>query len=916
MLYFCLAKEDYETKIINYPDFLEAINTMFSQTSIYDVTSYNEEMTASKQKRKKKIANISTQLKRLKTDIEKYKAQIRLAQENDDKKKYGILLNQLLTTKMSLLRAYKEQKAFTPFSELSTEAKTFACTQRLMKKYLLPAFAQSSPRAVILNEDGTVSLNIDDFLNSILYQQAQHIKDYVASYIEKYPTRVNGSRYFTGLHHEAENFDDLIYIADSYFEKINDENNKNLDSIIKSHQGLEVIEIYPEHHVQAVRLLTKEALEYEGSQLNHCVATYASRVEKGATQIYSIRDYGDNATEFAPHATIEFENGKIKQIKGYRDSIVDWQYIEDTRRFLMSLMRTDDFVTIMRSTEIPASEKLNIGIVADTSGKTHDILHPTSTLEDIFFDKIRIKSDRIKSLKNIGIKFKTLEVDGPLYPKTIENIANLPKIDNLILHSNCYTSTLDLSAISCHTLELDIQKDNDIQKIVFPQNLKEIKIKGNFPKLSSFINSEDLQSLSLSGEFPRLTEEAFPSSLQNFNLSGNSFESIEKLDLSSFTRLTQLDMMNSTFLKLREIVLSDTVRNFNASHCRFPALENVDISRMPFKSFNTLEKNGETSFPFNHIPTSYKIHMPILRGYLMNFSSSPCIKNIQLCKDIESISFSGMTFGESASFNFSEYKNLKKIDFQFSSFDPNCIINLSQNDHIQELRCDTDLLSQIIPPAQTPLLSLSQRDGAPLLQSWPLETFPLLKELHTNFLPHDMNISCPVDTLHLCLLSPDKYPSDLKVFDFSAYKCVNLKTSSNVQFSELERLVMPEKFSEFLLFHVSPKLTEIDFSQTKGKVELKDIDYSDEVFNGEGQIYLHPQQFEVLKKIKLGKSTELVLPQRIEHLPLTIELSADTPPEKRQRLKEQYPNLLIVRAANIQTELQLLKSAKQADGRR
>ena len=913
-------------EIINYPAFLDAINTLFSQTSICDIDTYNNEMIISKQRRKEKIALISAQLKQLKTDIEKYKEQIRQAQEDEDKKKSGLLLNQRLAAKKTLLKPYKEQKNLTPFSELSTDAQTYACTQSLMKKYLLPAFVQSSPAAAILNKDGTVSLNIDNFLNSVLYQQAQHIKDYVASYIERYPTRVNGSRYFIGLHQKAGDFDALLEAADAYFEKINDKNEKNIESILNSHQGLEVIEIYPEHQVQAVRLLTKEALDYEGSQMHHCVATYASNVENGATQIYSIRDYGDDATEFVPHATIEFADGKIKQIKGYRDSIVDWNYVQDTRRFLMSLMQVDDFSTIINSELIPNSEKNNIGIITDMSGKHHDILDIGPSLENIYFDKIRIKSSRLSSINNINIRFKTLEIDGPLYSKTIEQIANLPKVNSLILHLSTQASTLDLSAISCQKLELDILKENNIQEIILSRDVTEIKIKGNLPNLSTLINHDNLQhlsltgdfsvfsnlnrnkklqSLSLKGKFPCLTEELFPSTLQELNLCEGLFDRIEKLDLSSFRNLITLDLMNSSFPKLKEIILPGNVKYFSGNHCAFQALERIDISHPPVKGFGTIQTAGHRPFSKDFI-----------RYYGMQFANLPKIKNIQLLHNIEKIHLPGIKFGENIPFAFSEYKNLREINFQFCCIAQNQIIDLSANNKLSTLHCEMQQFSQIIPPQGVSFLDIRKADEAPTPQNWNLEAYPHIKTLQANFLPVVSAFPYSIETLQLTLLSPHEHLKNLKTLDFSDCKRVNLKTSSCIHFSELERIVMPERFSGFHLFQLCPQLTEIDFSHTKGEVKLKEINYEDEVFNDEGQLYLHPQQIEILKKIKIGNDTELTLPQQVEKLPITIELPENAPAEKRQRLKEQYPNLLIVRASNIQTGLQLLKSAKQADGRR
>ncbi|MCM1324575.1 MAG: hypothetical protein NC218_10665, partial [Acetobacter sp.] len=60
--------------VANYPKFLDAVNSLFSQTSIHDVITYDAEMTASKARRKQKISHISTEINHLKAEITKYKA--------------------------------------------------------------------------------------------------------------------------------------------------------------------------------------------------------------------------------------------------------------------------------------------------------------------------------------------------------------------------------------------------------------------------------------------------------------------------------------------------------------------------------------------------------------------------------------------------------------------------------------------------------------------------------------------------------------------------------------------------------------------------------------------------------------------------------------------------------------------------
>jgi len=926
-------------EIINYPEFLSAIDDLFSQASVRDVATYAQNMSASKQHRKKELPLLSEKLRRLKADIEKYKAQIRTAQNADDKKKLGILLNKLLATKTALLQTYKAQKNHTPFSDLSDEAKTYACTLSLMKKYLLEAFVKSSPQAACLNNDGTVSLNVDYFLNSVLYQQVRHIKDYIASYIEHYPSRVNGSRYFVGLHQEAQNFDTILDIADEYFEQINIQNEKDMEAVVKSHQGLEVIAIYPRHNVQAVRLLTKEALAYEGNKMNHCVATYSSAIEKGKTTIYSIRDYGDEQTEFVPHATIEYKDGKIKQIKGYRDGFVDCDYIEETRQFLMSLLHVDDIKAIMNNKDIPMTEQNNIGFITDTNGYIYDLLDPSSIPNDATVAHLNIKSHRIKAVPLHAINLGSLTVYGSLHPQTIRHLATAKSIKMLTLNVDCNNELLDFSALTCNDLHLILSKASPVQRMILPQHLKSLTIEGDMNQLSSIEQGSSLQLLKLKGQFnllasipqdikesaisgefpllklptsltkisvsgmyPHLSDSSFSPSLKEISLNEGTFENLRHLDFSSFENLTRIDLANSRFPNLEELKIPHGIRNFSGAHCIYPKLKRIDLSHAPLKSFNILEQIGEVDFG-NSLPDTFQVHIPIIYGYLMSFSQLPQVEEIKLREDIEIICLHGMSFGENMPLDFAAYPHLKQIDFTYGHFSPDKEIDLSHNAELKKIGCDFDILSQIILPSQIKGLYLRKSKDAPVPQTLNLPEHIRPKTLKLDFFPQDGYIPSYVEQLQLSLFDAS-YP-DLKVLDLSSFKHAEIKTSSSATFSNLKRLVLSESFFPLLFHQYIPHLTEIDFGKTKGLTTLRAVSpHGDGAIKVENNVlYLHPQQFDVIEKIIIGKDTELELPAKVENSPIKIELSAEVTAEKERRLKERYPNLTIGRVPVQQQRL-------------
>jgi hypothetical protein len=70
-----------------------------------------------------------------------------------------------------------------------------------------------------------------------------------------------------------------------------------------------------EDGVKFVNLTSRAALEREGHLMSHCVAAYGDPVERGASEIYSLRD-----TRNRPHVTMEVRSSCVTQQKGKKNS--------------------------------------------------------------------------------------------------------------------------------------------------------------------------------------------------------------------------------------------------------------------------------------------------------------------------------------------------------------------------------------------------------------------------------------------------------------------------------------------------------------------------------------------------------------------------------------------------------------------
>lgn len=928
-------------QIINYPEFWIAAEELFSPSSLCEYKAFTSAAMVSKQRRKEKLAAVSVRLREMMAEIEKIKTQIRKAAEKDDKKEQGIRLNQLISAKTVLLKTYREEKNQTAFAELSEEAKICACTQSLLKKYLLTAFVKSSPEAYHLNNDGTITLDVDFFRNSVLYQQSAHLKDYVASYIRTYPHRINGSRYFVGLHKKLLDFDDVLNAADEYFDELNQNNEKTAENLQKSRLGIEVIEVYPEYQAQAVRLLTKEALQYEGREMEHCVATYSEKVKNGTTQIYSLRDNGDEYTEFTPHATIEFQDGKIKQIKGFKDSLVDMPYIKATRCLVKKLLHLNTDEEIVASPDIPSSEKNNIGFLKDTKGTMRDIFGVFQKDTEIVFEAIRVKANRIKYLDFSRIKFKKVTVIGAIMPKTIYHLFKADNLEevNLIFNNEQSEEILNLSALHCRKIELEFKKQAQAKTIRLPQNLQEFKInQGDMPELVAIDGVAALSLLSMFGKFNKL--EQIPDirknltlageynqsllagkalqSLKKIKLTGNfnlpdtdflsssaeklelregTFDYIKKLDFLSNSELLDIDLHKCVFPQLKEIIVSENVKNFSGAHSVYPALEKIDLSLAPRKSFGVLEQDSVTtmSFKITHgerAGEDFVTTFPDLGGNIMNFSMFPALKELIFREDIEKIGLTGIHFGAVNPIDFGRYKKLSELNTQFAKLPADTQIDLSQNTNLNRVIIDLNQMPAFILPATIEELNIRREKPELPPENLDLQQYPCLKTLKCDFYPRRKDLPASVENLNLCLM--DDANVGVKEFDFSYLRRLDIRTSMNLKLPNLERLALPESFASLHLFNLSPHLAEIDLSKTKGEVEIVEMDFKEEVRESRQKIYLLPEQFQVIKKIKISSETALKLPPCAENLPILIELPANAA-DKEQELKQKYPHLQIVR---------------------
>ena len=84
----------------------------------------------------------------------------------------------------------------------------------------------------------------------------------------------------------------------------------------------------------AQKLTTKEQLDAEGAVMQHCVGSYFAKVQKGNSEIFSLRDKHGR-----PHVTVEFNRAvqRIVQVRGKQNAKPDEKYKKYVDEFLATM---------------------------------------------------------------------------------------------------------------------------------------------------------------------------------------------------------------------------------------------------------------------------------------------------------------------------------------------------------------------------------------------------------------------------------------------------------------------------------------------------------------------------------------------------------------------------------------------------
>lgn len=875
-------------KITNFSEYNAALRELWSHASAEELESYLHELKSSGVERDTNKKKIAAEIKSIKCRINFFRQKIKETQNLETKKDFSSEIKECQKMSAMLVKKYADYERATRFQALSPEARSYACTDILLKKFLAAEIMENNPLNFSHGAEGDILVDIEALKGSQLYQEAAHIRDYVSAYIQEAPQKVSRASWFKNLHKDVHSWNGLVTAADDYFTEANRRAiaGKNTDEIIKnSREGFETVKIYPEYNLQAVRLISKEAFEYEGNEMGHCVASYHDNSEHGKLAIYSIRDYLPDG-KLSPHATYEFKDGKIKQIKGHSDRVVNHRYIAVARDFAMELSGAESLDELMHSADIPDSELKNIGYVKDNNKKVWDLFNILA--DEACFDNLYAYGDDLGCFDLEKININTLNIMGNVTAKAIKSLGSLKNLAslNFVKAKSAPEKYWDFSSLKqLKTLDLTSFDFSGALKISLPAGVEELKL----PEIRDsvcldFFALQNLKSVTFNGgvidrnliySMPETIEEL---KVQNVDFAGNinfeRFPKLKTLDLGNCRCSNHSQMLLPSSLERAFMQRMETYQGFIS----FPNgnnLKNVDLNALRYP---------EGRIVIGSSKDIEKRDVNEVREVLKSLAND----------QLESLTIRNVKFIEESSSFFQYFPKLKNLTFEGVNVClpvplrfPESLENFRINDstyagvidlhsckklaYFGSLSSDLRNADFIFPKeiSQQKNLGLSMCKIGSDFDFSPFTGISFMRLCGNDLHDRKKELVFPPNITFLDL--GGKLPDNLKELDLRTYKGLESVSLGGMWSKNMEKIIFPENLEAFDIdeIGINPALQELDFSHCRH-------------FENFNETFL-PEKMKI-------KFPACIKPLKFEELHygegIRIELHPDTPPETVKMFKD------------------------------
>lgn len=856
-------------KIADFKEYMAAIRSLYSGSSAEELDALLHDLKSASIQRENTKKKLQAELKKIRYRINLLRERIKQAQGIEDKIEASREIKEYQQLKKEFILKNKELEGVPRFEMLSPYAKTAACTDFLLKKYLTKEIVKNNPLGFKKNQRGDIVVDIKQLQNSHLYQEAAHIRDYVSSYINLYPHRVLGAGYFNGKLSEMKSWTELLEAADRHFDEINRKEKENKDKekkVAESRDGIESVEIYASENLQAVRLLSENALKYEGREMGHCVGSYYNRVKNGTSQIYSLRDYNEEG-ELVPHVTIEVVGDRVVQIKGRSDKMAAPRYIKAARNLVMKLSGIKTLEKLKNTQNIPSSELENIGFIKDKNNKIQDIL--SLKKDEIELYNLTINGEDLNYLNLERLKVTELYLTGVLSQSVLDNLAKLKSLQSISLGKvkSVEGKSLDFGGLSeIKHLTLSSCDLSSVKKICLPENLQDLYL-GKVKSGLDIVYSKNLKSLNISLSSAadiKYFEEKISSPILKIYV-----QDMDIRENLSFAKTSLLVFENCRIEEGKHIFVSENLQNLEVEESPgllesivFENQNNIKVLKSDDGSVfnsNVISPNL-SSFVVGNVELDEKTaaqisEMSELRVLGLNEVSYHAKQPWIIPESTEWITFSGVDFdgilsGEKCS-------NLQKVvligcDLQNADVRLNTVLKQSTLNLVQSkvgIEFDFDMFKGVTE------LNVGSQDLSARSK--------------------ELKFPETVETLLLGGWLPDKM-TELDLTPYKKLRTINMGMMSG---RNVEKIIFPENLVDFTFDEIGwlKSLTELDLSRCH-----KMTDWNETLLN----------QFTLIK-----------LPETIKKMPwkqmafndnVRIELHANTPQEVVEEFKSHLGNKVII----------------------
>jgi len=570
----------------------------------------------------------------------------------DEKQKLIAEYQALLEEKNKIIKARTNaiNKLYS-FERAPKEDKKYVCIYYAFKKLITAKICEeSNPCGFDKDAKGDVIFDVEKFEQSYLGEVMRGLRDYISAYVDNYGHEIPGRSYFADLFQDVK-IEDILPMLDDFMKS----HQYNENEIARSKIGTQVLMRFPKKKLQIVRLLTADAIKYEGSAMHHCLGDenqpYLQKNESGELQFFSLRKEQRNMPSI-PHATIIYNprTDEVEQIRGRGDKNLSLRYAKKVREFLREFLDEDDLASTFKIRE---NQKICLGYVRDGN---EDMVDLFGDIREVALPELGIKGSDIPYIHEIKAIY-CFRVFGALTARDIEQAQNI-----------------------------------DIQVL----NLNNIN---NLPKVADFSGYDTVKEFGLYGVMASDTEQIkLPKNIEKF-VSYSFFENITEsnakkkfvpqhwdMDLQRCKKLKTVALDISTPIKLPVTVeeIEDLGVNFNVDFSRYKNLKKayayeIDFDKLPTKIQSVKAarwKGGDVDFTRFTELKSLKLRQ-----------NEKDITSLKLPIHIKGLELKGLSFDSSFGevLDLSCYPELEEVRLDFSHYKKNMITKIKLPPNIKKV---------------------------------------------------------------------------------------------------------------------------------------------------------------------------------------------------------------------------------------